>query len=56
MTEHEQRCFNDALHKAKVRDTELRIRRKLDHKLNQLSRMNTDEQMSHLFKLEEALV
>lgn len=55
MNAHEQTCFNDALHKLKVLDTEARIRSELERKLLARTRMGTSEQLSYLYKLEEAL-
>ena len=54
MTPHEQTCFNDALHKLKVRDAELRIRRLLDQKLR-TDGMRVDDQLPHLNRIEQAL-
>lgn len=54
MTPHEQTCFNDALHKLKVRDAELRIRGLLDQKLR-TDGMQVDDQLPHLNRIEQAL-
>jgi hypothetical protein len=52
MTPHEQKCFNDQCHKAKVAVTVLRLISVLQAKL---AKTNTDDQMPLLFKIEELL-
>lgn len=60
MTPHEQKSFNDALHKKAVAETQLRlasmVHRYFDHELViKLSKAKQKDQMPMLFDLEKAL-
>lgn len=60
MTDHEQKCFNDALHKLQVAEMRNRVMERAHHVLEhdlsiKLAQAKVADQMPLLFRVEKAL-